>query len=99
MSDETEPRVTDVLYGITPAIDNPFPVYVTPPPSKTLQPLQLVGAAVVSFINGAVAVRLILDPHFPEVFDLANEPSRCDIRISATLSDGHFKGLVHLSSK
>lgn len=94
MSDETEPRVTDVLYGITPVIDNPFPVYIVEHDRK-----RLVGAAVVSLIHGALAVRLILDPHFPEVFDLANEPTRCDIRVSATLSDGHFAGLVHLSSK
>ena len=91
-----EPRVADITYSIAPDIKNPFPVYVR---DGAFSRDRLVGAAAVSLINGAFAVRLFLDPHNPEVFDLVNEPKRCKVDIHLVMVDGLLSGSVHLSSK
>lgn len=89
-----EPRTTDVIYGLTPEVHNPFPVYISEGDKK-----RLVGAAVVTLVKDGFQVRLIIDPHSPEAFDLVNEPNRCHVDLRAHLTNRLLYGEVFLSSK
>lgn len=62
---------------------------------------KLLGSATVLVVPGGLALRLILDPHNPESFDLDVEPDRTRFRVEAAIDPhtGALTGHIVLLSK
>ncbi len=88
---EQNTKLADITVDLKPEIMNPLLVR-----DEQDRPI---GTAVVQFVSGGLSLRLILDQHTPQAFDLAQEPDRCRFNLRGTLQDGVFQGTVRLTSK